>query len=353
FVMSDSEDSTVHFTREAALQATPSPDYVLGLGPIARHHLHPYFVLEKPVNPEFYATRRRCASKLRASHSNNCPLLAITRQPIINPIHNPSVNRAVDRFLAIYTPLPSPLTSYSPPLLDSPTQPLGYRAAIIRLRAEDTTIRDTTIRTPPLLHIPLPTPSPHLLLPSTDCRAGVSEVMLSPRKRLCITLGSRFEVSESSSAPTTRPTKDFRRDYGFVATLDDEIRRDLERDVGYGITDTWDEMVEDIQGILEATDVAELSKRITNFVMTIRQDTDEIYRRLDDAQDDRSLMSGQLNLLRRDRRAHAHTTRLMESEARLSCEAWVQSMDASDTTRSEVRALRTTVLAQQTEVKDL
>ncbi|GKC34235.1 hypothetical protein Tco_1046619, partial [Tanacetum coccineum] len=51
------------------------------------------------------------------------------------------------------------------------------------------------------------------------------------------------------------------------------------------------------------------------------QDTDEIYGRLDDAQDDRSLMSGQLNLLHRDRRSHARTARLIESEARASHEA--------------------------------
>ncbi|GJX89222.1 hypothetical protein Tco_0341236 [Tanacetum coccineum] len=40
----------------------------------------------------------------------------------------------------------------------------------------------------------------------------------------------------------------------------------------------------------------------------------------------------------------------MESKARTSCEAWAQLMDANDTTRSEVRALQTTVLAQQTEI---
>ncbi|GKG50615.1 hypothetical protein Tco_0521715, partial [Tanacetum coccineum] len=34
------------------------------------------------------------------------------------------------------------------------------------------------------------------------------------------------------------PTGGFRADYGFVATLDDEIRRDPKRDIGYGITDT-------------------------------------------------------------------------------------------------------------------
>ncbi|GJT44958.1 hypothetical protein Tco_0953673 [Tanacetum coccineum] len=40
--------------------------------------------------------------------------------------------------------------------------------------------------------------------------------------------------------------------------------------------------------------------------------------------DDRSLMSGQLNMLLRDRRAHARIARLMETEATLSREAWVQ-----------------------------
>ncbi|GJV87992.1 hypothetical protein Tco_1531930 [Tanacetum coccineum] len=46
-------------------------------------------------------------------------------------------------------------------------------------------------------------------------------------------------------------------------------------------------------------------------------------------------MAVSLNKLRSDRRAHARTARLMESEARLSREAWVQSMDASDIARSE------------------
>ncbi|GJW00816.1 hypothetical protein Tco_1556067 [Tanacetum coccineum] len=92
------------------------------------------------------------------------------------------------------------------------------------------------IGTPPLLLISLPTPSPPLLLPSTDRRADRPEVCLPPRKRLCIAQGPRYEVAESSSAP--RPTGGFRTDYGFVATLDAEIRRDPERDVGYGITDT-------------------------------------------------------------------------------------------------------------------
>ncbi|GJV44601.1 hypothetical protein Tco_1429137 [Tanacetum coccineum] len=173
--------------------------------------------------------------------------------------------------------------------------------------------------TPPLLPIPLPTSSPPLLLPSTDYRADLPEVTLPPRKRLCIAPGQRYEVGECLSTPTTSPTGGFRADYGFVGTLDAKIRRDPDREIGY---------------------------RITN-------DTDEIYGRLDDTQDDRLLMSSKLNLLRRDRRSHARTARLMEGEARASREAWSQSMDASDTAHFEFRALRTMVLAQQTEIRDL
>ncbi|GJV25136.1 reverse transcriptase domain-containing protein [Tanacetum coccineum] len=102
-----------------------------------------------------------------------------------------------------------------------------------------------------------------MLLPSTVCRACVSDVTLPPRKRLCIALGLRYEVGESSSAPAARPNRGFRANYRFVGTLDDEIRRDPKRYVSYEITDTWDEM-----------------------------DINEIYVRLDDAQDERLLMRG-------------------------------------------------------------
>ncbi|GKD75304.1 hypothetical protein Tco_1333586, partial [Tanacetum coccineum] len=310
----------------------------------------------------------------------------------------------VDRFLAISTPPSSPLTSYSsllphipsppllvssplpispPPLPASPTHPLDYRAAMIRLRVESpftshqlplplhiilpytrasmammrAAVPSTYILaprletppsgTPPLLLILLPTTSPPLLLPSTNYRADVPEVTLLPRNRLCIAPGSRYEVGESSFAPTGRPTGGFRADYGFFGTLDAEIRRDPDREIGYGITDIWedpDEIIEEIP----MTDVVELGQRMTNFITTIRHGTNEIYRRLDDAHDDRSLMSGQLNLLRRDRRSHARTARLMEAEARASREAWVQFMDASDTTPSEMAAIQ----SQQTPARD-
>nr|GEV10541.1 reverse transcriptase domain-containing protein [Tanacetum cinerariifolium] len=222
------------------------------------------------------------------------------------PIPFPS-KAEVDRLLAIPTLPPSPLTSLSSPLPripspplpvsspplplpsplpTSPTDagaPLGYRAAMIRLRAELPSTTTTTT-----YFIPLPTSSLPLLLPYTDCKVDVLEVTLPPRKGLYIALDPRFEVEECSSTPTARPTEGFRADYGFVGNLDAEIRRDPNKEISYRITD----------------------------------DTNEIYVRLDDAQDDRLLMIDQLNSLRRDRRSYARTARLMESEARASCKDW-------------------------------
>nr|GEW88186.1 hypothetical protein [Tanacetum cinerariifolium] len=43
----------------------------------------------------------------------------------------------------------------------------------------------------------------------------------------------------------------------------------------------------------------------------------------------------------------------MERKDILSCEAWVQSMDTSDTAHAEVISLRTTVLAQHSEIVGL
>nr|GFD42710.1 hypothetical protein [Tanacetum cinerariifolium] len=44
---------------------------------------------------------------------------------------------------------------------------------------------------------------------------------------------------------------------------------------------------------------------------------------------ERQLLAGQLNMLLRDKHAHAYTRHLMETEARMSREAWVRATDAS------------------------
>ncbi|GJU01532.1 reverse transcriptase domain-containing protein [Tanacetum coccineum] len=118
------------------------------------------------------------------------------------------------------------------------------------------------------------TPPLHLL--STDRREDRPEVTLPPRKRLGIALGPRYEIRESSFAAAARPVGGLRVDYGFVATIDREIRRDLERDVGYGIIDSWDKIVEAMKGTPVVTDVAEVSQRMTEFDTRVRRDTNEV-----------------------------------------------------------------------------
>nr|GEZ52565.1 hypothetical protein [Tanacetum cinerariifolium] len=68
---------------------------------------------------------------------------------------------------------------------------------------------------------------------------------------------------------------------------------------------------------------------------------------------ERQLLAGRLNMLFRDRRTHAYTRQLMETEARMSREAWVRATDASDHVHGEVMSLRTTVLGQMSEIKEL
>nr|GFC07442.1 hypothetical protein [Tanacetum cinerariifolium] len=158
--------------------------------------------------------------------------------------------------------------------------------------------------------------SPPLQLPSASRREDRPEVTLPPRKRLDIVLGPRYEVGESSSAAAARPAGGFR---GAPVSTDTELG-------GY----------------------------VREFETRVRQDTDEIYMRLDDEQTERQLLAGRFNMLFRDRRAHAaYTRQLMETEARMSREAWVRATDASDLVHGEVMSLRTTVLGQMSEIREL
>ncbi|GKD57055.1 hypothetical protein Tco_1290442, partial [Tanacetum coccineum] len=193
---------------------------------------------------------------------------------------------------------PSPVLSPAPP--PSPIRSLGYRAAMIRLRSKaastshslplpppfilsPTRSDSPSSGIPPPLPISVPTSSPPLILPFASRRKDRPEDTLPPRKRLGIALSLRYEVGESSSAAAARLARGLRADYDFVATMDREIRRDPERDVRYGITDWWDEIVETFQGAPVSTDT-ELGRHMTAFETRVRQDTDEIYTRLDDEQ---------------------------------------------------------------------
>ncbi|GJR23403.1 hypothetical protein Tco_0971930 [Tanacetum coccineum] len=149
---------------------------------------------------------------------------------------------------------PSPVISPAPP--PSPICSLGYRAAMIRMRAKATStshslplpppfILSPTRPDAPLLGIPpplpisVPTSSLPLLLPSASHREDRPKVTLPPRKRLGIALGPGYEVGESSSAAAARPAGGFRADYGFVATMDGNQGVTEERDCDMGSPDSW------------------------------------------------------------------------------------------------------------------
>ncbi|GJR32359.1 hypothetical protein Tco_1108591 [Tanacetum coccineum] len=231
----------------------------------------------------------------------------------------------VARLLAISSPPASPLSPWSSslpqipfplsppsPVLTTPPpsliRSLGYRAAMIRMRAEAAVtshslpllppfiLSPTRPDTPPPMPTSSPTLLPPLLLPSASRGEDRPEVNLPPRERLDIALGPRYEVGESSAAAAARPAGGLRADYDFVATMNREIRRDPERYVGYGITDSWDEIVETLQGAPVSTDT-ELGAYVRDFESMVRRYIDEIYTMLDDEKSQRQLLAGRVNML--------------------------------------------------------
>nr|GFD29850.1 hypothetical protein [Tanacetum cinerariifolium] len=145
------------------------------------------------------------------------------------------------RVLSISIPAPEPVPAWSdseisfpplPPILSPPSPVLSPAPPILYPTRSDA----PSSGTPLLLPISASTLSPPLQLPSASRREDRPEVTLPPRKRQGIALGPGYEVGESSSAVAARPAGGIRADYGFVATVDREIMRDPEREVGYGIT---------------------------------------------------------------------------------------------------------------------
>ncbi|GJW55585.1 hypothetical protein Tco_0099670 [Tanacetum coccineum] len=206
----------------------------------------------------------------------------------------------------------------------SPTYPLGYRVAMIQLRAEAPSTSHLLLLPSPIV---LPrtrasvamlrdaTPSTYILAPRSEAPPSGTPLLLLP-----IPL-------PTPSPPLLPPSTDHRADSERLAYLaSEEVGLPYERDVGYGITDTWDEMLVGMPGE-PATDETELGQWVIDLVMTVRQDTYEIYGRLDDTQTERQMVTSRVNMLVRYRRAHARTTRLMEIKARMSREAWGRSMD--------------------------
>ncbi|GKE99530.1 hypothetical protein Tco_0022881, partial [Tanacetum coccineum] len=136
-----------------------------------------------------------------------------------------------------------------------------------------------------LLTMPTPPPSPPISLspPSAGGRLARDDIPESeqpPRKRLCLsTLGSRYEVKESS---TSRPTGGQGIDYRFFSTVDVEARRKGISEVGYGIRDTWVDQVEAAPEIAPMT-LEEVNTRVTELAELHDHDTHDLYVLLEDA----------------------------------------------------------------------
>ncbi|GJW75992.1 putative reverse transcriptase domain-containing protein [Tanacetum coccineum] len=249
-----------------------------------------------------------------------------------------------ERVLALPTPPPSPLSPYSSPLPQIPSPPLPipppspisptYAEGSLGSRAAGIRQRDA--------------------LPVHETE--IPEMWLPLRKRLCRTTpGPRCEVGESSAAGAARqfgPTTAEADLYGFTDMLEAAPGRQMSRELGYGIRDTWDDLVGAIQEIAPTT-LEGVNQRVIELSSAVDQEDEIIYSHLDDARYDRALLRARVNRLDSDRPFHRRTALLIEEEARLSRAAWARSMDTCDQVHSEGMSLRTTVMAQQSEIVEL
>ncbi|GJY79375.1 putative reverse transcriptase domain-containing protein [Tanacetum coccineum] len=207
-----------------------------------------------PPPPPAYHTTARMSIRAQAP----IPFLfeaEIHLQPLPVPsplisLSPPSVEEHLARCLVAPT-LPSSQLPRVPHLYGSPNHvrtPRGFRAAMGRLRASSPSTHHllhpsplipplpSSLYLPPHVPTSLPLPLPSLpslpvslyILLLVDRREDILVAELPPCKRLCLTaLTLRFEVGESLTA-VARPTGGHRADYGFIGTLDAEIRQDKE-----------------------------------------------------------------------------------------------------------------------------
>nr|GEW06138.1 retrotransposon protein, putative, Ty3-gypsy subclass [Tanacetum cinerariifolium] len=204
----------------------------------------------------------------------------------------------VERLLAMPTPSLSPLTSLSPP------------------SAEERLARCTASAA-----LPSP-PLPPSLYPSppVDHRDDIPESEQPPHKRLCLsTLGSRYEVGESS-------TRGVGVDYGFVDTVEVEIRHRAIREVRYGIRDTWIDPAEAVPEMAPTTLKEDGRTRISQRV---------------------AMDSRRVDILMGDRMTLQETVWIVEEESFAAREAWAHSIGLSQTVHHELQTLREQVYAQE------
>ncbi|GKB46733.1 hypothetical protein Tco_0897486, partial [Tanacetum coccineum] len=194
--------------------------------------------------------------------------------------------------------------------------PLVHRmTAMISIRDEP------SISLPPREEIPSPSPN-------SPTHIKIPESCLPLRKRVCFASPiPSHEVGESSATGAARCL--------------------TSRELDYGITDTWDDLVGAIDEIAPTT-LEGVNQRVTDFSTVVEQETTIMYGIMEDDQDDRSQLRGQVNLLYRDKPIHSRLAVMVEREAKMAHEAWGLSIDASDYASSDVMSLRTMVQLTET-----
>ncbi|GKF11570.1 hypothetical protein Tco_0049496, partial [Tanacetum coccineum] len=169
---------------------------------------------------------------------------------------------------------------------------------------------------PPIPSPPLPIPSPP---PNSPTHIEIPESCLPLWKRVHFASPTpSHEVGESSAAGAARqdgpavaredPYSVARGDlYGFVDMVDVAPGHPMSRELDYGITDTWDDLVGAIDEIAPTT-LEGVNQRVTDLSTIVEQETTIMYGIMEDARDDWSQLRVRVNLLYRDRHVHCRFT---------------------------------------------
>nr|GFA69034.1 hypothetical protein [Tanacetum cinerariifolium] len=285
----------------AAFQALPPLDYVPGPEEPEQAPPSPVYIpyVPEPVYPEYIPPE----DDIFPAEEQPLPAAAspTTDLPGYIPKFDPEEDHEeqdeddddeeedAEMFLVMPIPLPSPLTPLSSPLpqIPSPLLPAS----------------------PPILPIPLPAASPPLQLLSSDRRADRPEVTLPPRKRLNIVHCPGYEAGESSVAAGARPMEGHRENYGFVDSVEAEIRRQRAEDTGYGIRDTWIDP-RDVAEEEALTTLEGVNTRVTELAAVQEQDTQDIYGVIEDTQGRQTEIFQRVEALVDDSQYHYETGRL-------------------------------------------
>nr|GEW65798.1 hypothetical protein [Tanacetum cinerariifolium] len=332
--MSDYEHSSVTYTsvpgpvedysniRSPEVDGPPSPDYVPSPEEPEQAPLSPDYVPgpkepeQAPLSPDYVPGPKE------PEQAPPSPVYLPYVQEPVYPEYMPredDVFPAEEQLLPVATTPTADSPGYIPKFdpngdpkeddeVDPEEDPVDYptNSIVIALPAVDhVPSEEVTKPLPQIPSPPLPIPSPP---PDSPTHIKILESCLPFRKRLRFASPTPSqEVGESSAAGVARQNEpSIARDdryslvreklYGFVDRVDVSLGRLMSRELGYGITDTWDEL---------------------------------------------------------DRPVHRRLAVMIEREARMAREAWGLSMDARDNAHSDVMSLRTTLVTHHALILDL